>query len=170
MSLSAFFLHHKKIKSSILPPKINIWFSNAMPQTKLAAIFAMYSGRGDIRKQDFIACFLYAPPLRYKPRIKQPKHMRTTMVNAGSMNPHSKYEPDTMVRTFLTLRHPLAPSSQGALTLRSPGNHFVPTESPISTRTRQVSISPKTYAWGRKTGPFFVLPTLVSRVLHHYWR
>ena len=53
------------------------------------------------------------------------------MVNAGSSNPHSKYEPNTVVGTFPTLHHPLAPSRQGALTLRSLGNHFVPKNHPF---------------------------------------
>ncbi len=112
--------------------------------------------------------FLYVPPLHCKPRIKQQKYMRTTMVNAGSSNAHSKYEPNTVVRTFPTLRHPLASSRQGALTLRLPGKHFVPTKSPISTRTCQVHKSPKTYAWERKAGSFFILPTLDFHVLHHH--
>ena len=131
--------------------------------------FSRYSLAGaTLENKTALPVFLYVPPLRYKPRIKQQKNVPTTMVNAGSSNPHSKYEPNTVVRTFPTLRHPLAPSRQGALTLRLPGNHFIPTKSPISTRTRQVRKSPKTYASGRKAGPFFILPTLVSCVLHHH--
>ena len=152
------------------PPKNQHLILKCYAPDKVGGDFHNIVWRGNTRKQDCIARFLYVPPLHYKPRIKQQKYMRTTMVNVGSSNPHSKYKPNTVVRTFPTLRHPLAPSRQGALTLRLPGNHFIPTKSPISTRTRQVRKSPKTYISRRKAGPFFILPTLVSRVLHHHWR
>ena len=168
MSLSSFFLHHG-INQIVHPPRKSTFDSQMLCPRQSWQRFSRCSLAGaTLENKTTLPVFLCAPPLRYKPRIKQPKNMRTTMVNAGSMNPHSKYEPNTVVRMFPTLRHPLAPSRQGALTLRSPGNQFVSTKSPISTRTRQVRKSLKPYAWGRKAGPTFSLPTLVSHVLHHH--
>ena len=163
MSLISFFLHHG-INQIVLPPRKSTFDSQMLCPRQSWQQFSRYSLVGaTLENKTALPVFLYVPPLRYKPRIKQQKNMPTTMVNAGSSNPHSKYEPNTVVRTFPTLRHPLAPSRQGALTLRSLGNHFVPKKSPISTRTRQVRKSPKTYAWGEKAGPFFIANSGLSR-------
>ena len=169
MSLSSFFLHHG-INQIILPPRKSTFDSQMLRPRQSWQRFSRCSLAGaTLENKTTLPVFLYVPPLRYKPRIKQQKYMQTTMVNAGSSNSHSKYEPKTVVRTFLTLHHPLAPSRQGALTLRSLGNHFVPKNHPFPPELVK-SVNLRKHTLGEKKQGHFSLPTLVSRVLHHHWR